>query len=119
MLKDDVKLSKRRAWLIRLVGVVICASSSIELTRAILTTHFELGASRRHLVFDLQYGGMHYAAGLVMLAAVTILGLLLTLMDVFQSEPARRRYRIACNVAGGFAIAAILCAYVAQVSRFH
>lgn len=118
MLKEGATISKRHAWLIRLVGVSFCAWSGFLLTQAMLTSHFELGANRRHLVFDLQYGRMHYTAGVILLVAILMLGLLMTLLEAFESAPARRRYRIVCNVAGGFSIAAIVFAYVAQLPRF-
>jgi hypothetical protein len=118
MLKEGATISKRRTWLIRFVGVSLCAYAGFLLTQAILTTHFELGANRRHLVFDLQHGRLHYTAGIILLVAMLALGILVTLLEAFESEAARRRYRIACNVIGGFSIAAILFGYAVQIWRF-
>jgi hypothetical protein len=105
-------------WILRSLGVAICAWSIFELVIAFRSTHFELGASRRHLVFDLQHGYAHYTAGIMMLIAASILGMLMSLLQVFTSEVGQRRYRLACKVVGGVSIATIVLAYLAQVWRF-
>lgn len=117
MLKEGVTIAKRRTWLLRLVGATLCVSTSFHLIEAFLTPHFELGASRRHLVFDLQHGRIHYSAGILLLVAMLVLSVLLTLLGVFESETARRRYRNVSIVAGGVAMAAIALAYAAQLWR--
>lgn len=117
MLKEGANISRRHLWVLRILGIAIFAFSVFELVVAFQSTHFELGASRRHLVFDLRHGSVHYAAGIAMLVAAAALGTLMGLLQVFASDVGQRRYRRACIVVGSVSMAMIVLAYLAQIWR--
>jgi hypothetical protein len=118
MLKEGAVISKSHLWLIRVMGMTLFIYFIVQLFHALNSGHFELGASRRFLEFDIRHGKANFVAGIVLILSASALGIVLGLLEVFRSTRGRKLYSIAAKCIGGISMAAIAFGYLVQSQRF-
>jgi len=118
MLKEGAVISKNHLWLIRAMGMTLFIYFVVQLLDALGSGHFELGGSRRYLEFDIRNGRVNFFAGIALLIAGSGLGIVLGLLEVFQSARGRRLYSIVGKCIGGMCMTAIAFGYLVQSQRF-